>query len=100
MGLCGASISAGNGRDDTPTPNFSCSGCDDIHGSDNRDDIGMGACTGCESWQVTAKSLHPGGVNTAMSDGSVRFVKNSVTQLTWFLLHSRNDRQILPTDAL
>ena len=38
-----------------------------------------------------AKSRHTGGVMTALSDGSVRFIRNSVGQRTWFLLQSRND---------
>jgi prepilin-type processing-associated H-X9-DG protein len=93
MGQCGASISAGNGRIDTPTPNANGSGWDDIQGCQDNPSIGMGCC-GCNSWQVTAKSRHPGGVNTLFGDGSVRFVRNSVDQRTWFLLHSRDDGQV------
>jgi len=98
MGQAGASISAGNGRIDTPTPNVSQSGWDDIQGCQDNPSIGMGCC-GCMSWQVTAKSKHTGGVNTALADGSIRFVRNSVSQRTWFLLHSRNDNQTLDPDA-
>ena len=94
MGMAGASISAGNGRIDTPTPNVSQSGWDDIQGCEDNPAIGMGCC-GCNSWQVTAKSKHTGGVLTGLADGSVRFVRNSVSQQTWFLLHSRNDGQSL-----
>ncbi|VTS06362.1 DUF1559 domain-containing protein [Tuwongella immobilis] len=98
MGQTGASISAGNGRSDTPTPNVSCSGCDDIQGGTDAPAVGMGCCSGCLSWQVTAKSRHTGGVNTAFADGSVKFVANSVTTRTWFLLHSRNDGQVINGD--
>ena len=98
MGQCGASISAANGRLDTPTPNVSQSGYDDIQGADDRPDIGMGACGGCGSWQVTAKSKHTGGVMTGFADGSVRFVRDSVDNRTWFLLHSRNDGQVGSND--
>jgi prepilin-type processing-associated H-X9-DG protein len=97
MGQAGASISSGNGRIDTPTPNVSLSGWDDIQGCQDNPAIGMGCC-GCNSWQVTAKSKHTGGVNIGLADGSVRFVKNSVTQQTWFMLHSRDDGQALGTD--
>ena len=57
----------------------------------------MGCC-GCNSWQVTAKSRHSGGVMTGFADGSVRFISNSVSQRTWFLLHSRNDSQVVGND--
>jgi prepilin-type N-terminal cleavage/methylation domain-containing protein/prepilin-type processing-associated H-X9-DG protein len=94
MGQAGASISAANGRLDTPSPNISFSGWDDIQGGDDRPDIGMGCCSGCGSWQVTAKSRHPGGVMAGFADGSVKFVANTVDSRTWFLLHSRNDGQV------
>lgn len=97
MGQCGASISAGNGRIDTPTPNVSQSGWDDIQGCQDNPGIGMGCC-GCNSWQVTAKSRHPGGVLTGLADGHVQFIRNSVTQRSWFLLHSRNDGQVIGED--
>ena len=70
MGQAGASISAGNGRIDTPTPNVSYSGWDDIQGCQDNPNIGMGCC-GCNSWQVTAKSKHSNGVNVGFADGSV-----------------------------
>lgn len=95
MGQAGASISAANGRLDTPSPNVSLSGWDDIQGGDDRPDIGMGCCSGCGSWQVTAKSRHSGGVMTCFSDGSVKYVNNSVDSRIWFLLHSRNDGQTI-----
>jgi prepilin-type N-terminal cleavage/methylation domain-containing protein len=94
MGMTGASISAGNGRIDTPTPNVSLSGWDDIQGCQDNPKINMGCC-GCNSWQVTAKSRHPAGVVVGFSDGHVQFVSNNVTQRVWFLLHSRNDGQVV-----
>jgi len=95
MGQTGASISAGNGRADSPGPNVALSGYDDIDGCSDQPTIGMGCCSGCGSWQVTAKSRHTGGVNTAFVDGHIQFVNNNVTQFTWFLLHSRNDGQVI-----
>ena len=97
MGQCGASISAGNGRSDSPGPNISQSGYDDVEQGDDRPDIGMGAYVN-ESNQVTAKSKHTGGVNTAFADGSIRFIRNGIDQRTWFLLHSRNDGQVITAD--
>jgi prepilin-type N-terminal cleavage/methylation domain-containing protein/prepilin-type processing-associated H-X9-DG protein len=97
MGQCGASITAGSGRGDSPGPNVSQSGWDDIEQGDDRPDIGMGAYIN-ESNQVTAKSKHTGGVNTLYGDGSIRFIRDGVDQRTWFLLHSRNDGQVISAD--
>jgi prepilin-type N-terminal cleavage/methylation domain-containing protein/prepilin-type processing-associated H-X9-DG protein len=44
-------------------------------------------------------SQHPGGVNCAFSDGSVRFVKNSIDPTTWWALGSRNLGEIVSSDA-
>ena len=37
--------------------------------------------------------LTSGGVNTLMGDGSVRFVRNTIDQRTWYMMISRNDGQ-------
>jgi prepilin-type processing-associated H-X9-DG protein len=42
---------------------------------------------------------HPGGVNIAFADGSVRWVKNSVTPQTWWALGTRNGQEALSSDA-
>ena len=46
---------------------------------------------------LTASSNHPGGVNVGMLDGSVRFVKDSINQLTWWAVATyggtRGDRR-------
>jgi hypothetical protein len=97
MGQSGASLSCGNGRIDTPTPNVSLSGYDDVQNCQDNPAIGMGCC-GCNSWQVSAKSKHTGGVVTGYSDASVRFISNSVSERTWFLMHSRDDGQTYPTN--
>lgn len=91
MGQVGASIIAGAGRLDTPGPNISLSGYDDIKGCTNDVARGMG-CLADFSYQVTTKSLHPGGVNTCYADGSVRFLDDAVSQGVYHLLHSRDDR--------
>jgi prepilin-type processing-associated H-X9-DG protein len=45
-----------------------------------------------------ARSLHPGGVNVGMGDGSVRFIKNSIANLVWFELLVSNDGSIVSAD--
>jgi prepilin-type N-terminal cleavage/methylation domain-containing protein/prepilin-type processing-associated H-X9-DG protein len=39
---------------------------------------------------MTARSYHPGGVNTLFMDGAVRFTGNSIPQVTWRALGTRN----------
>ena len=44
-------------------------------------------------------SLHPGGANVLMGDGSVRFIKQSVDLLTWRNLCSRNFGEVISGNA-
>jgi prepilin-type processing-associated H-X9-DG protein len=37
---------------------------------------------------LAARSLHPGGVNAAMADGSIHFISNSIDLKTWHALGS------------
>jgi prepilin-type N-terminal cleavage/methylation domain-containing protein/prepilin-type processing-associated H-X9-DG protein len=46
----------------------------------------------------TARSKHPGGVNVLMADGSVRFIKNSINQLTWWALGTRAGGEVVSAD--
>ena len=45
-------------------------------------------------------SLHPGGANVLMGDGSVRFIKQSINLLTWQALSSRSSGEVISADAL
>ena len=49
---------------------------------------------------ISASSNHPGGVNVLFMDGSVRFVKNSVSYLTWYAIATPNNREAVSFDAL
>jgi hypothetical protein len=40
-----------------------------------------------------------GGVNVGSLDGSVRFVKDSVSQLTWWALHTKGGGEIVSSDS-
>jgi prepilin-type N-terminal cleavage/methylation domain-containing protein/prepilin-type processing-associated H-X9-DG protein len=46
-----------------------------------------------------ANSNHPGGVNALMGDGAVRFVKDSINQITWWSLGTRARGEIISADA-
>jgi prepilin-type processing-associated H-X9-DG protein len=47
----------------------------------------------------TARSRHPGGVNSQMGDGSVKFIKDSVNVNTWRALGSSQGGEVISADA-
>jgi len=51
---------------------------------------------GCFS---AARSRHPGGVNSLFGDGSVRFVKNSVSAMTWVQIGSMSGGEVVSADS-
>ena len=48
---------------------------------------------------ITAGSFHSGGVNVGMADGSVKFIKTSINPVTWWALGSRNQGEVISSDA-
>jgi prepilin-type processing-associated H-X9-DG protein len=65
------------------------------------------SCAASNSWDknaagpmdaVTPASNHPGGVNAAFCDGSVHFIKDSVSVQTWWALGTRNMGEIIGSD--
>jgi prepilin-type N-terminal cleavage/methylation domain-containing protein/prepilin-type processing-associated H-X9-DG protein len=46
-----------------------------------------------------ADSYHPGGVNTLMTDGSVKFVKNSINQYTWWSLGTKGNGEVISASS-
>jgi prepilin-type processing-associated H-X9-DG protein len=47
---------------------------------------------------VTATSRHPGGVNLALADASVRFIKSTVDLAVWRALGSRDGEEVFSHD--
>ena len=47
---------------------------------------------------TSARSYHSGGVNVVFADGSVRFVRDSVPQATWWAIATRNGGEVVPGD--
>jgi prepilin-type processing-associated H-X9-DG protein len=47
---------------------------------------------------VTSRSFHPGGVNAAMLDGTVRFVKSSVEQSVWRAMGTQSGEEIVSAE--
>ena len=48
---------------------------------------------------ANVNSNHPGGVNVLMADGSVRFVKSSINQATWWALGTRANGEVISSDS-
>jgi prepilin-type processing-associated H-X9-DG protein len=46
-----------------------------------------------------ASSAHPGGANVLFGDGSVKFVKNSISYQTWWALGTRAGNEVISADA-
>ena len=64
---------------------------------------GSSACPAAASRDIAtrggqSRSMHPGGVNVGMGDGSVRFIKNTIANQVWFELLVSNDGWILSSD--
>ncbi len=61
----------------------------------------------CSPWGGTGqgigfyspRSRHPGGVNVAMCDGSVKFIKDSISLQTWYALATRSGGEVLSADS-
>ena len=114
-GLAMASL-VGHAKDYNPTPNNqrgldypNCNdGGDEIQAGDvlgpllpNAAAQGMGFNCGGGIFNSggQSRSQHPGGVNTGFGDGSVKFIKNSVSQKVWYQLLVRNDGMVLSSDS-
>jgi prepilin-type N-terminal cleavage/methylation domain-containing protein/prepilin-type processing-associated H-X9-DG protein len=46
-----------------------------------------------------ASSYHPGGANTVLCDGSVKFIKEAVSQKVWLALSTRAGGEVISADA-
>ena len=59
-------------------------------------------CSGCSpdgSSYTNASSSHPGGVNTLMGDGSVRFIKSTIALNIWWALGTRGNGEVISSDS-
>ena len=56
--------------------------------------------SGANAAHIAARSNHSGGVNVLNADGSVRFVKDSISLQTWMALGTRAGGEVISADAL
>jgi prepilin-type N-terminal cleavage/methylation domain-containing protein/prepilin-type processing-associated H-X9-DG protein len=105
LGMPGAGLVCA-GRDGNPTPNDTLDQADEIEGCPGfwypgigtRDGMGCRNDPNSFGMAAQARSRHSGGVNACFADGHVQFISNSISQLTWVLLQSTNDGQVVGTD--
>lgn len=55
--------------------------------------------TGIDAGQFGFRSLHPGGANFLLGDGSVRFLKNSIDVAIYRALSTRKGGEVLSADS-
>ena len=48
---------------------------------------------------VNAASNHPGGCNFAFADGSVHFLKSSISMKTYWSLGTKSDGEVISSDS-
>ena len=59
-------------------------------------------CSGCgmdSTNYMNASSNHSGGANFLMADGSVRFVKSTINQMTYWAIGTRANNEVVSSDA-
>jgi prepilin-type processing-associated H-X9-DG protein len=55
---------------------------------------------GCDDGPYqNVNSMHPGGANLLFSDGSVRFIKNSIDIRTWWGLGTKSNGEVISSDS-
>ncbi len=61
--------------------------------------LGCNQTTSEGSEYVAARSRHPGGVNALFGDGSVHFIKNSISSPIWIALGTINVGEVISSDS-
>jgi prepilin-type N-terminal cleavage/methylation domain-containing protein/prepilin-type processing-associated H-X9-DG protein len=61
--------------------------------------IGCGGCSPDSSQYVNASSNHSGGANMLFSDGSVKFIKNSISWPIWWSIGTKANGEVISSDA-
>ncbi len=64
--------------------------------------IAKTSCPGCspdDSSYSNSQSNHSGGCNFLMADGSVRFIKSTVSQVTYLSIGTRANNEVVSSDS-
>lgn len=110
MGLSGSSVTAAHATGDATVPNDmneysdDIEDCNAIRTAQGVGNSGLGKLMmGCSNdnlprnwpnWQAQARSKHATGVNVCFADGTVRHIRNNITQTVWAAMNNRNDGQV------
>lgn len=79
---------------------FGCNQVEAAFGKKALVTIGMPCASHAIGPQSTSRSMHPGGVNVLMMDGSTRFIADGIDVNTWHVLHSRLSKKVtISTDV-
>jgi prepilin-type N-terminal cleavage/methylation domain-containing protein/prepilin-type processing-associated H-X9-DG protein len=78
------------------TPNSPNADCAMDPGARPQQSYAAGSFSGA---MTAARSKHAGGVNVLLADGSVRFIKDSINQLTWWSLGTRAGGEVVSADS-
>ncbi len=78
------------------TPNSPNADCAMDPGARPQENYAAGSFSGA---MTAARSKHAGGVNVLMADGSVRFMKDSINQITWWSLGTKAGGEVVSADS-
>jgi prepilin-type processing-associated H-X9-DG protein len=108
IGLPGGSITNAGRQAYNPTPNNNLGEPGQAQGDElgdcnlfaypgiaRRDRMGCQWDDKLNNDSAMARSKHTGGVNACFGDGSVHFISESITELTWGLLNSKADGRVI-----
>ncbi|MCX7665998.1 MAG: DUF1559 domain-containing protein [Gemmataceae bacterium] len=95
LGQPGASVAGGGATGDCSGPNDGTNAryryCDDIFMPADNPNMGMGAWFSCANGQAQSRSRHTGGIQACMGDGSVQFIRDSISPRNWAVIQGAAD---------